>query len=56
MNKKHGQWEKRYRYANIWHFRCSECKKTSAHSSDEKPIYLFCPHCSAVMSEVKKND
>jgi hypothetical protein len=44
-----GHWQKRYRYANLWHFRCSVCEKTSPHSQRETPVYKFCPHCSSKM-------
>ena len=47
--RKIGCWQKRYRYANIWHFRCSVCEKTSPHSQYETPVYSFCPHCSSEM-------
>lgn len=44
-----GLWQKRYRYANIWHFRCSVCGKTSPQSQYETPLYSFCPHCNSKM-------
>lgn len=51
-----GTWEKRYRYANLWSFRCSFCKKTCPQSQCEVAQYAFCPHCGKPMqvgSEVK---
>lgn len=51
-----GTWEKRYRYANLWHFRCSECAKTCAQSSREEPTYEFCPHCANPMEIEKKEN
>jgi hypothetical protein len=46
---KHGTWERRYRYSTIWHFCCSECHKTSAHSQKRRPTNKICPHCGALM-------
>ena len=48
INEK-GTWEKRYRYANLWNFRCSECMMTCPQSSKETPTYEFCPHCGKPM-------
>lgn len=48
-NQTKGTWEKKYRYANIWHFRCSECHITCPQSSKEEPTYEFCPHCAKPM-------
>ena len=44
-----GTWEKRYRYANLWSFRCSCCQKTCPHSQCELPQYSFCPNCGNPM-------
>ena len=48
-NQTKGTWEKKYRYANIWHFRCSECHITGPQGSKEEPTYEFCPHCAKPM-------
>lgn len=48
-NEQKGTWEKRYRYANLWCFRCSLCKKTSTHSQCEVPQYPYCPNCGKPM-------
>lgn len=48
LNEK-GVWEKRYRYANLWNFRCSECMMTCPQSAKETPTYEFCPHCGKPM-------
>lgn len=48
-NQEKGTWEKRHRYSNLWHFRCSKCRMTCPQSSKEEPTYQFCPHCSAPM-------
>ena len=48
-NQTKGTWEKKYRYANIWHFRCSECHITCPQGSKEEPTYEFCPHCAKPM-------
>lgn len=47
-------WERRYRYANLWSFRCSNCNITCPHSQNEKPQYVFCPHCGKPMSLEEK--
>lgn len=49
MLKEKGTWEKRYRYANLWNFRCSECMMTCPQSAKETPTYEFCPHCGKPM-------
>jgi rRNA maturation endonuclease Nob1 len=49
MNKRKGKWIRRYRYANLWNFRCSECMMTCPQSSKETPTYEFCPHCGNPM-------
>jgi rRNA maturation endonuclease Nob1 len=48
-NSNKGTWEKRYRYVNLWNFRCSECMMTCPHSAKETPTYEFCPHCGKQM-------
>lgn len=48
-NEEKGTWEKRYRYANLWCFRCSKCGKTSPNSQFEVPQYEFCPRCGKEM-------
>jgi hypothetical protein len=48
-NEEKGTWQKRYRYANLWHFRCSNCSMTCAQSSREQPTYAYCPHCAKPM-------
>ena len=54
-NEEKGTWEKRYRYANLWIFRCSICNKSCAHSQCEVPKYDFCPHCGKQMKIEKEN-
>lgn len=49
-----GTWERRYRYANLWNFRCSKCMMTCPQSSKETPTYEFCPHCANPMEIEKK--
>lgn len=52
MDEQKGTWEKRYRYANLWCFRCNLCRMTCPHSQSEEPQYRFCPHCGKPM-EIK---
>ena len=54
-NEEKGTWEKRYRYANLWSFRCSSCGKTCPHSQFEVPKYDFCPHCGKQMKIEKES-
>lgn len=53
-NEEKGTWEKRYRYANLWNFRCSLCMKTCPHSQCELPQYKFCPNCGKPMTLTEK--
>lgn len=50
MSEEKGNWEKRYRYANLWSFRCSFCAMTCAHTQSETPQYPYCPHCGKPMN------
>lgn len=52
-------WERRYRYANLWNFRCSKCMMTCPQSEKETPTFEFCPHCGKPMDlgkDGKKNE
>ena len=56
-NDEKGTWQKRYRYAYIWSFRCSWCNMTCPHSQREVPQYHFCPHCGKPMEiEIKEKE
>lgn len=51
-----GVWQIRHRYANIWHFCCSVCGKTSPHSQSKLPRYKYCPHCASEMEICEEED
>ena len=51
-----GVWQIRHRYANIWHFCCSVCGKTSPHSQSKLPRYRYCPHCASEMETGEEED
>jgi rRNA maturation endonuclease Nob1 len=50
MNEEKGTWIIKHRYATLWYFMCSECKKTSPHSFLKEPTNKFCPHCGKSMN------
>ena len=49
MSERKGRWIRRYRYANLWNFRCSECLMTCPQSEKDVAVYEFCPHCGRPM-------
>jgi rRNA maturation endonuclease Nob1 len=50
MNEEKGTWIIKHRYATLWYFMCSECKKTCPHSFLKEPTNKFCPHCGKSMN------
>lgn len=56
MLNERGIWERRYRYANLWNFRCSECNMTCPQSAKEVAVFEFCPHCGKRMELVKEDE
>lgn len=56
-SKKKGHWIKRHKNGVFWHFRCSECMTTVAHSTNEFPILKYCPNCYKEMEiDREEND
>jgi hypothetical protein len=54
--KTKGNWIKKRKVGAFWHFRCSECFTTVAHSTSELPILKFCPNCYKPMNVGDESD